>query len=174
MLQNSTIQTTVSAEQNIGGYDVFSDDDNCSCSTVYSVGDISSITGASNDVACIDDVQECDYEYEESDDAEELTVNTSINQSGIAQEQVLSTTPISPGYVLVIDNIDLNVRRSNQRIGQTTNSYHFCHGYALQNRVDSTGLPDGMPSGVLSPDVVLPNKEDLESILSDFAVLVSR
>lgn len=174
MLQNSTIQTALSSEQSTAGYDLFpevSDDDDCSCSTVYSVGDISSITGANDDVACIDDIQECDYESEDTDDTEETTVNTS---TGTAPEQLLSTVPISPGYVLVVDNINLNVRRSNQRIGRTTNSYHFCHKYALQNHVDSTRLADGPPSGALSPDVVLPNKEDLEKILSDFAVLVSR
>ena len=179
MLQNSTIQTAMSSEQNMAGYDLFSDvsDDSCSCSSVYSVEDISSITGANNDdIACLDDIQEYDYDCEESEiaeseSAEESTANLNANELEITQEQPLS---ISPGYVLVIDNIDLNVRRSNQRIGRTTTSYHFCHGYAVQNRVNSTQLTDGPPSGALSLGVVLPNKDDLASVLSNFEVLVSR
>ena len=141
------------------------------------MGDISSITGANNDdIACLDDIQECDYEHEEpeiaeSEDMEESTGNLNASELEITQEQPLST---SPGFVLVIDNVDLNVRRSNQRIGRTTTSYHFCHEYAAQNRVNSTHLADGPLSGTLSSDDVLPSKNDLENILSDFEEFASR
>ena len=37
------------------------------------------------------------------------------------------------GYVEVIDNIGINLRRSFQRIDHSTLSYHFCHAYAVQN-----------------------------------------
>ena len=82
--------------------------------------------------------------------------------------------PVCPGYTLVIDNIDMNVRRSFQRLDRTTKSYHFCHGYALLNRVSSTLLPDGPQLRALSPQLILPNQTDLEVVLSDFVVLVSR
>ena len=36
----------------------------------------------------------------------------------------------NPGFVLVIDNVDMNIRRSDQRVDCTTSLYHFCHGYA--------------------------------------------
>ena len=77
LLQNSTIQTAMSPEQNTAGYDLFSDDWSSSSST-YSVGDISSITGASSDdIACLDDIQEGDYECEDFDeiDVSEDTVS---------------------------------------------------------------------------------------------------
>ena len=35
------------------------------------------------------------------------------------------TNTCNPGFVLVIDNIDMNVRRSDQRVDRTTSSYHF-------------------------------------------------
>ena len=66
-------------------------------------------------------------------------------------------------YTLVIDNIDMNVRKSYQRLDHTTKSYHFCHGYAVLNRVNSTVLHDGPQTGILSPESVLPNQEDLDS-----------
>ena len=78
------------------------------------------------------------------------------------------------GYVLVIDNLNMNVRRSFQRINRSTESIHFCHAYAVLNRFDTSGLEDGPPSGVLSYEVVLPNMTDLQQILNDFKVLVSR
>ena len=76
--------------------------------------------------------------------------------------------------MMVMDNVDMNVRRSFQRCDRTTTSYHFCHVYGLLNRIDSSSLSDGPPSGNLSSDMVLPNSSDLKRIMGDFAVLVSR
>ena len=81
---------------------------------------------------------------------------------------------VCPGFTIVIDNIDMNVRRSDQRVDRTTNSYHYCHGYAVMNRVNSTLLSDHPPSGILSVEDVLPNKTDLDRILGDFEVFISR
>jgi len=85
-----------------------------------------------------------------------------------------NSPPVCPGYTLVIDNIDMNVRRSYQRIDWKTNSYHFCNGYGVLNRVGSTLLSDGPQLGTLSPQLILPSQADLESVISDFVVLVSR
>jgi len=46
------------------------------------------------------------------------------------------------GYVIVIDNLDMNVRRSFQRIKWSTESMHFCHAYVVLNRFDTSGLED--------------------------------
>lgn len=78
------------------------------------------------------------------------------------------------GYVLVMDNIDMNIRRSFQRSDRTTASYHFCHTYGLLNRINTSTLSDGPPSGTLSTEAILPNSTDLNVIMEDFAVLVSR
>ena len=88
-----------------------------------------------------------------------------------------NTTSVSTdgyGYVVVIDNLDMNIRRSFQRINRSTESMHFCHAYAVLNRFDTSGLEDGPPSAVPSYDVILPDLSDLKLILDDFKVLVSR
>jgi len=38
---------------------------------------------------------------------------------------------VTQGFVLVIDNIDMNIRQSDQRVDHTTSSYHLCHAFAL-------------------------------------------
>ena len=78
------------------------------------------------------------------------------------------------GYVLVMDNIDLNVRRSFQRVDRLTQSYHFCHAYAVRNRINTSVLYDGPPSGVLSYDAILPSEDDLKRVTDYFKVIVSR
>lgn len=168
--------SSLTVEQfSLAGHDTLAEpdeDDNdaySSCSTVYTVGDISVITGDNNDdIACIDDIE----------DEEEGDVIMNLDESGpdetLNESENADQSSACPGYVLVIDNIDMNVRRSNQRVDRTTQSYHYCHGYAVKNRVNSTPLADHAPSGTLSVDNVLPNKADLESILDDFKVIISR
>jgi len=54
--------------------------------------------------------------------------------------EIHETNTHNPVFVLVMDNIDMNARRSDQRDDRTTSSYHFCHAFALLNRVNSTLL----------------------------------
>ena len=125
------------------------------------------ITNDNNDdIACIDDIED---EEDLITDLDESTPEESLNESENADQSIAC-----PGFVLVIDNIDINIRRSNQRVDRTTQSYHYCHGYAVRNRVNSTPLADHPPSGILSVENVLPNKTDLESVLDDFKVIISR
>ena len=110
---------------------------------------------------------------EDQEDAEEASVST--EQISDVQNSLSELDDTScPGFVLVIDNIDLNVRRREQKVDHTTQSYHFCHLYALLNRVESTQLPDQKPSGTLSLELILPSQKDLDNIMEDFTVLVSR
>ncbi|XP_065900155.1 uncharacterized protein [Dysidea avara] len=94
--------------------------------------------------------------------------------------QMESEAPVEPvaiantdtyGYVLAIDNLDMNVRCSFQRVDRTTQSMHLCHAYAALNRIDTSGLEDGSMSGILSPAVVLPNAQDLQRLIDDFKLL---
>ena len=106
--------------------------------------------------------------------------NESSGQGNQADNLGVPTGPcqvIKPphyGYTLTIDNIDMNVRRSFQRLDRTTQSYHFCHVYAALNRMDSAMLEYGHSSGVISLETVLPSIGDVEKVLEDFNVLVSR
>ena len=146
--------------------DEASDDDTCSsCSSVYSVGDISIISQVSG--------SECEASSFEEDD-EEAVMEDVDELSDIQEPQSMNETSRCPGFVIVIDNVDMNVRRSDQRIGRTTRSYHFCHGYAVLNRVDSAKLEDRRPSGVLSVDQILPTDAEIGSILDECTILIER
>ena len=93
------------------------------------------------------------------------------------EEQALPHADQQPahfGFTLTMDNIDLNVRGSFQRCKRSTQSYHFSHIFAAQNRVSDTGLQDGYISGSLSPELILPHKADWENLVSDFEAPVSR
>ena len=165
----------------MSGYDLFSeyysedegDDAYSTCSTVYTVGDVSIITDESDgdeDVACIDNIEDEDLPLNSEDNEDQTDSTEHLDQSPL-----LEASPSScPGYTLVIDNIDMNIRRSEQRIGRTTMSYHYCHGYAVKNRMNTTSLADGPPTGVLSAEKVLPSEVDLDKILDDFKVIMSR
>jgi len=112
----------------------------------------------------------------EREDVQESCVLVDSAREGI-EEQLSSHAEQQPddfGFTLTMDNIDLNVRRSFQRCDRSTLSYHFTHVFAAQNRVSSSGKQDGFPSGVLSPEDILPSKADWEKLVDDFEVLVSR
>ena len=120
-----------------------------------------------------------DSELQESTNFKSQTTLTSAvehtNQETSELNNETSATPKdSFGYVLVIDNIDINVRRSYQRIDRSTESFHFCHAYAVLNRINTTVLSDAPSSGELSVDFILPGQDDLKKITDDFTVLVSR
>ena len=122
------------------------------------------------------DEQETNEVNEEVDSSRSLvTTESRQDTSQLDLQQSNSVTSAdSFGYVEVIDNIDFNVRRSFQRIDRSTLSYHFCHAYAVRNRINTSILPDGPPSGVLTCDAILPSKDDLNRVIDDITVLVSR
>ena len=96
--------------------DEASDDDTCSsCNTVYSVGDISIISQVSG--------SECGASSFEEDD-KEVVIEDIDKPPDIQEPQSMNETSRCPGFAIVIDNVDMNVR-SDQRIGRTTQSYHF-------------------------------------------------
>ena len=165
-------------------------DDEDSYTTDYSVGDISLFSeceeGNDNQETEEAEVVEADNldgegENEEEDaydhEQESSSVTTATHESMASEPTavVCSSVPTDNfGYVLVIDNIDMNIRRSFQRCDRTTKSYHFCHAFAVQNRLDTSVLSDGASTGTLSSEAILLSSNDLERITEDFKVLVSR
>ena len=120
---------------------------------------------------CNDDNVDDDIE----DENESGDEGTAENQNEpLEPASVDIPSPSCEGYVLCIDNVDMNVRPSFQRVNRTTESYHFCHAYAAKCRLNTSGLQDGLPSGTLSSKKVLPCKNDIDNIQKDFEVLVSR
>lgn len=84
------------------------------------------------------------------------------------------TDDMPDGFVIVGDNIDKNVRPSNQRVDRRTQSLHCFHSYASGNRIKISNFSNNCPSGEVSPKSVLPNQDDLRKILNDFETLVLR
>jgi len=107
--------SSLTVEQfSLAGYDALAepddDDDEQSsftCSTVYTVEDVSVITDDNNDdIACLDDI-----ENEENLIAD---FNESIPEESFNESENVDQLITCPGFVLVIDNIDMNVRRSTR------------------------------------------------------------
>lgn len=81
------------------------------------------------------------------------------------------------GAKLVGDNVDKNLRPRHQTIEKQTQSLHYFNCFACLDRVDLSGLSDLAPIvDIKSIDikVVLPSSEDLDQLLSNFAVIATR
>ena len=120
-----------------------------------------------------------DSEMQESTNFEsQITLTSAVEHTNQETSELNNETSATPkdsfGYVLVIDNIDINVRWSYQQIDCSTESFHFCHVYAVLNRINTTVLSDAPSSGELSVDSILPGQDDFKKITDDFTVLVSR
>ena len=71
------------------------------------------------------------------------------------------TVDLPDGFVIGCDNIDKNVRPSNQRSDRRTQSWHCFHSYCASNRIKTSTFSCASPSAIVSPSSVLPNQEDL-------------
>lgn len=81
------------------------------------------------------------------------------------------------GMKFVGDNIDKNVRPRHQTIEKQTRSLHYFNCYACLDRVDLSGLSDTTPSidiKSIGIETVLPTSEDVDQLLSNFAVIACR
>ena len=77
---------------------------------------------------------------------------------------------------VVGDNVDKNLRPRHQTIEKQTQSLHYFNRFACLDRVDLSGLSDLSPTvDIKSIDikVVLPSDEDVEQLLSNFAVIAT-
>ena len=92
-------------------------------------------------------------------------------------EQEVKKASSKHGVKVVGDNIDKNVRPRHQTIEKQTQSLHYFNCYACLDRIDLSGLSDHAPTvDVKSIDikVVLPSTEDVNQLLSNFAVIATR
>ena len=135
---------------------------------MYSIGDVSVISEEDED----DDYSTHLKNPDDADLEEQATLQN--EDTPMEHIQYSQSSDKCPGFVQVIDNIDLNVRRSDQIVNYSMQSFHFCHMYGLLNRVNSTVLQDEPPSGMLSSELILPSKIELDHILKDFIIFVER
>jgi len=86
-----------------------------------------------------------------------------------------SSATLWTGFKLVKDNIDKNIRPSFQRGNHQTKSYHYCHVFAVKDRVDLSSYSDTKPDcSRVDPFCLLPSTDDLAKLKENFAVLISR
>ena len=75
-------------------------------------------------------------------------------------------TPNKPGFKLVGDNIDKQVKSTYMRLsGHQNKSFHYFHSFAVQNRIDSSTFVDMMSHGCSNHPfkvalVLLPSADD--------------
>ena len=107
-------------------------------------------------------------------------VHSSPEKSSSTERQINATQSCTdaqqrrPGYKIVIDNIDKNVKPRNMRVDAQTQSLHYVHIYSVKDRIDFGKLSDVPPSGEKCLYDILPTTDDYENLKTNFSVLVAR
>lgn len=105
-------------------------------------------------------------------DSTQAPVNTLSSSTSHSSNTQLDLHPC--GFTVVGDNIDKNFRPSYQRQDRQTKPLHYFHAYAAMNHVDVSSLSDARPPAILSAESFLPTQSDLNKLLQDFKILISR
>lgn len=78
--------------------------------------------------------QQCQTELVYSEDVP-ISSDVSSATAGIHDESLDSSGITRYGFVLVMDNVDKNIRPNFQHENKGTRSYHFTHSYAVQTEL---------------------------------------
>ena len=82
-----------------------------------------------------------------------------------------------PTLKFVGDNLDKEVKPSDMREDNQTQSLHYFHVYGVRDRIDLTNHDDQQPTPDISSiciDKLLPSKEDESALCANFCILISR
>ena len=94
------------------------------------------------------------------------------SRSSSAEE--LNNASTWTGFKLVKD-LDKNIRPSFQRNDHQTKSCHYCHAFAVKDRVNLSSYPDTRPGSLqIDPFCLLPTADDLEQLKKNLVTLASR
>lgn len=91
-----------------------------------------------------------------------------------APQNSSNTAQPRPGYKIVIDNIDKNVKPRNMSVDAQTKSLHYVQIYSVKDRMDFGKLSDVPPSGEKCLYDILPTTDDYEKLKTNFSVHVAR
>ena len=111
-----------------------------------------------------------------------IPVHTSMPATPVILTNAHEKSPVQEasckyGLKFVGDNVDENVRPKHQTIENQTKSLHYFNCYACLDRVDLSGISDETPSveiRSLNIETILPTSEDVDQLLSNFAVIANR
>lgn len=78
------------------------------------------------------------------------------------------------GFKIVMDNVDKIFKASFERTTHSNRSLHYYNSYAMLDRIDFSGLSEIEKRSNIDISTLLPNKDDLEMMESNFITLVSR
>lgn len=92
---------------------------------------------------------------------------------GNAPQNSSNTAQPRPGYKIVIDNIDKNIKPRNMRVYAMTKSLHYVRIYSVKERIDFGKLSDVPPSGEKCLYDILPTTDDYEKLKTNFSVHVA-
>ena len=76
-----------------------------------------------------------------------------------------------------MDNIDKTVWPQHQTLEKRTQSLHYFHSFAVKDRIDASNLSDVQSEvdlSLLPLEMLLPTKDDLDHLLDNCTVMVSR
>ena len=112
----------------------------------------------------------------ESDDEEvNIVSEPTVMQRDVSEPpSTVSTCSSWSGFVIVVDNIDKNLRPSFQRVDRGTMSHHHVNSYAVLDRIDLSSLSDVPPASELDAETVLPSDKDHQVLGDEFRTLVAR
>ena len=128
--------------------------------------------------------QECDFDdynkviVEDEVDTNEtdldLELTTEVSMASEGEDSEEHTSPTC-SFKIVTDNVDMNYKRSYQRMDYQTISRHYINSYAVLDRVDLSQYSDIPPAlGEIDCSILLPSSEDNEELQKIFSILVSR
>ena len=115
-----------------------------------------------------DDLNE--FDYNEMVPTKSLDVLCQTPPTEIANATMTSW----PGFKLVIDNVDKNIRPSFQRVDRRTQSLHYCHTIAIKDRINLSEYSEVGCNNLVTCSDFLPNSQDLKQIKRDLKILVYR
>ena len=99
---------------------------------------------------------------------------TIVEPEQMQKEHVLPSHFTTPGYKLVIDNIDSTVKPRYMREDVQNQSLHYVQLYAVKDRVDFSAIPDCPSLSAKNLYSILPTSDDYQILKENMAVLVSR
>lgn len=151
------------------------DDDSCI---------ISSCTCSSDDITCSSDDVACssDYAPEQFHSGPLMVCPPQVLEASNIIK-ILPGLPIQmkhKGFRLCGDNLDKSIRRRHLRSDKRNQSLHYFHAYAVENRIDVSGLSEVCPNISEITDIkcaaesILPQSRDDMIIKENITVLVSR
>ena len=110
-----------------------------------------------------------------SSEVEPQSQSTTTVEPQQMQRECALPSHLTPGYKLVIDNIDSTVNPRYMLEDAQNQSLHYVQLYAVKDRVDFSAIPDCPPSSAKNLFSILPTSNDYQMLKdNNMAVLVSR